>query len=72
MTATTLRVHEPKTRTTTTCLPCSRCGHEVRTVSLYLKAEADRKVTKGFYSDLSIRLCEQCLEAAIVALRRRR
>ena len=46
------------------CLPCDACGREVQTVGAYLSAAAKRKAVDGFYSDLVIRLCEECIDKA--------
>lgn len=46
-------------------LPCDKCGVEKTTVRMYLQNASDRKIPKGFYSDLAIRLCKGCLEKAL-------
>lgn len=63
-----MKVKDPVTINTTICLPCDVCGKEVRTVSLYLQGKSDRKIPKGFYSDLSVRICEECVDEMKKAL----
>ena len=57
-----MKVKEPYTIKSRVVLPCDLCGDEVRTISVYLQAKSDRKLRKGYYSDLSIRLCEKCID----------
>lgn len=63
-----MKVLEPEEQVIRHCLPCSRCGEKERTASFYLQADSDKKIMKGFYSDLSIRLCVKCLKEALKAL----
>ena len=57
-----MRVLKPYVVHSKICLPCDLCGDEVRTVSAYLNAKSDSKVNKGFYPDLSLHLCEKCID----------
>ena len=57
-----MRVYKPKTITSIIALPCDLCGAKEKIVSTYLQAASDRKNPKGFYSDLGIHLCEDCID----------
>ncbi len=63
-----MRIFEPREITYKSALPCDLCGDQVRTVNFYLQWAADRKVAKGFYPDLSVRLCEKCVREALSSL----
>ena len=49
-------------------LNCSHCGDDNNTVSIYLQYDASKKMQEGFYPDLSVRLCEKCLQEALGVL----
>ena len=57
-----MKLSKPKLITSNITLPCDLCGHKVMTVSVYLKAKSDRRILPGFYSDLGIHLCEDCID----------
>jgi len=59
------KVCKPESITIRTCPPCDLCGEEAKTVRFYLEAAGKRKMVKGFYPDLSVRLCGHCLREAL-------
>lgn len=60
-----MKLSKSKTIISEIILPCDLCDSKVTTVRFYLQAKSDRKIPRGFYSDLAIRLCKECLQKAL-------
>lgn len=57
-----MRIFKPFKITSKIIFPCDLCGDKVKTISIYLKAKAKSKIVEGFYSDLVVHLCEDCID----------
>ena len=52
----------------TTALGCSRCAEKVETVRMYMSYESSLLRPSGFWPQLSIRLCKECLNEGLKVL----